>query len=117
MVQLLVETVSLSGAFVKTTALAVACLWPDWGRESIIGGWCSSGFAAREKGTSAGIGLFAAKWVDGSDGLKWLSVMGYWLLKGVFGTMVVDGGYAAPARPNHKNNRQAEKCIMTKGKV
>ena len=42
MVQLLVETVSLSGAFVKTTALAVACLWPDWGRESIIGGWCSS---------------------------------------------------------------------------
>jgi hypothetical protein len=42
---------------------------------------------------------------------------GYWLLKRVFGTMVVDGGYAAPARPNHKNNRQAEKCIMTKGKV
>ena len=30
MVQLLVETVSLSGAFVKTTALAVACLWPDF---------------------------------------------------------------------------------------
>ena len=68
MVQLLVETVSLSGAFAKTTALAVACLWPDWGRESIIGGWCSSGFAAREKGTGEGIGLFAAKWVDGSDG-------------------------------------------------
>ena len=30
MVQLLVETVSLSGAFAKTTALAVACLWPDF---------------------------------------------------------------------------------------
>ena len=30
MVQLLFETVSLSGAFVKTTALAVACLWPDF---------------------------------------------------------------------------------------
>ena len=30
MAQLLVETVSLSGAFVKATALAVACLWPDF---------------------------------------------------------------------------------------
>jgi hypothetical protein len=31
MVHLLFETVSLSGAFAKTTALAVACLWPDLG--------------------------------------------------------------------------------------
>ena len=31
---------------------------------------------------------------------EWLLVMGYWLLKRYFDTMVVNGGNTAPGRPN-----------------
>ncbi|MBR4647868.1 MAG: hypothetical protein IKO75_12210 [Bacteroidales bacterium] len=78
MVQLLFETLSLSGAFVKATALAVACLWPDWGREFIIGGWCSTG--VRGAGKRYGRGDWMVRRETGGWFGRPQMVIGYGLL-------------------------------------
>ena len=47
-------------------------------------------------------------WSGKPDGaaFQWLWVIGYWLLKREFDTLVGNGCVAAPARPNKKNNAQ-----------